>query len=299
MEQYGIESYIAVPLVQRNGEYFGTLCALDPNPANLTQESFAIFQLLANLISFELEADKLDRQREEQLKEAERTGKLREKLIGVLGHDLRSPLNNIKMASQILLMNSQLPPVEESIIKKMARGINRMDRMIGDLLDFTRTRLGEGIPMNPQIMDLSVFCQEAVSEAEINYPMRSINFKIAGNCQAKADGDRTIQVISNLINNALQYSPADSAVEVSLTGETEQVVLEVTNQGKPIPAETLVNIFDPFNQGEQHNGSHSPTASLGLGLYIVQQIMLAHKGTISVISSEIEGTTFRAVWRKT
>jgi signal transduction histidine kinase len=298
LQQYGIESYIAVPLVMRDGQYFGTLCALDPDPASLTEESLTIFQLLANLISFELEAEDLAQQREERLKESERTGILREQLMGMLGHDLRNPLGNIKMASQILLLNSELPPVEENLVKKIAKSVNRMDVMIGDLLDLTRTRLGQGIPVEPKPADLAAVCRDAVGEAELNHPLRRINLKIEGDSQAEVDAGRAAQVVSNLIGNAVQYSPVDTPIEIFVTGEKHEVVLAIKNQGKPIPPESLENIFDPFERAQQSKESAARNGNLGLGLYIVSQIMLAHKGSVAVTSSEQDETVFTVKWKR-
>jgi signal transduction histidine kinase len=287
-----------VPLVLRNGEYFGTLCALDPDPSKLTEEAFTIFQLIGNLISYELDAEQMRSAQEALFQESERREKLREELTGVLGHDLRSPLNTIRMASEVLLMQSSLPQMEETLVKKIVNSVSRMNRMIGDLLDLTRTRLGQGIPVNPEPSDLALICRELIVEAGIHHPLRTINLAIQGDCQAEIDPDRAIQAISNLINNALQYSPENSEVDVSIRGEAHKVVLQVTNQGNTIPAETLAKIFVPFERGSQSNRSSSPTASLGLGLYITSEILLAHNGSIGVDSTDAKGTTFSTCWKR-
>ncbi len=289
-----------MPLNRRDGSHFGTLCALDPRPAKLSEENFAIFHLLANLIAFELEADETERLREEQLGESERIGKLREQLIGILGHDLRNPLNTILMAASHL-MTKNLQERDARLASKIASNAERMGRMIGDLLDLTRSRLGDGIPIWRRPMDMIALCRQIIEELEVANPGRTIHFSAEGDGQGDWDPDRAAQVISNLISNALQYSPHTTPVQVSVrdTGPADAgaaVVLEVNNEGPAIPADTMENIFNAFRRATSSKDGNLPTSGLGLGLYIVQQIMIAHGGTIEVRSNDVEGTTFRTLW---
>lgn len=285
-----------MPLKRRDGSCFGTLCALDPLPSNLTEDDLAIFHLLANLIGFELEADEIQRLRETQLKEFERIGKLREQLMGVLGHDLRTPLNTITMAADLLSMSDELAGNQGRLVGMITSNAGRMERMIGDMLDFTRSRLGEGIPIAPTAMDMHTICRQVVESLRIASPTRLITLSVAGDGRGEWDPDRVAQVLTNLVSNALQYSPTEAPVAVSARDDNSAVILEVKNEGPPIPAEALAEIFSPFRRGVQDKGGNLPTSGLGLGLYIVAQIMQAHRGSVEVQSTSTEGTTFTAYW---
>jgi len=157
--------------------------------------------------------------------------------------------------------------------------------MIDDLLDFARTRLGGELPIHPRRVDLRQLCEQMVEELEFAYT-RQVKLETEGDLWGDWDADRIAQVISNLVGNALQHSDGDIAV--SLRGEDDSVLFETKNGGPPIPAEVLPHIFEPGRRGDARSGG------LGLGLFIVRQIVLAHGGTIEVRSSEGEGTTFTA-----
>jgi signal transduction histidine kinase len=165
-----------------------------------------------------------------------------------------------------------------------------MARMIADLLDFTRGRLGGGIPIAPQSAHLRRICQHALEELEAGHPERHLRLEAEGDFQGEWDPDRLAQVVGNLGKNALDYSPEGTPVEFTLRDEGDTVRLEVHNQGAPIPAEHLPHLFEPFRRGSLEERD-SPSG-LGLGLYIVQQIIQAHGGTIEVRSNAADGTTF-------
>ena len=279
-----------MPLSRRDGTAFGTLCALDPLPTNLTEENLSTFNLLANLISFELEADEREQRDAAERFELERVGKLREELIGILGHDLRNPLNTIKMATSLLKLTPKSDQKELEFIEKISNSADRMDRMINDLLDLTRARLGQGIPIVRRPLELSEICRQTIDELATTNPARRIIFEAEENGFGEWDGDRMAQVISNLVGNAVTYSPPDSDVRILLTGSEAKVVLSVNNQGEQIHQEVLDVIFDPFQRGIK--SVNSASEGLGLGLYIVQQIVAAHEGRIDVSSSATEGITF-------
>ncbi len=288
---YGVESYIAVPLNRRDGTAFGTLCALDPLPADLTEDNLTTFNLLANLISFELEADEREQHHETERHELERVGKLREELMGILGHDLRNPLNTIKMAASVLKLTKKSDQVELQVIEKISNSTERMERLINDLLDLTSSRLGKGIPIKRAPLDLSEICRRAIDELATANPTRRIIFDAEDKGFGDLDADRMAQVVSNLIGNAISYSLPNSDVRVWLIGNESEVVLSVNNQSELIPQEILNVIFDPFQRGMKTLSSTSK--GLGLGLYIVQQIVAAHEGRIEAVSSAAEGVTFR------
>lgn len=161
--------------------------------------------------------------------------------------------------------------------------------MIGDLLDFTRGRLGGGIPISPRPANLQAICRQVVEELEAGNPQRELRLSTSGNFQGEWDPDRLAQLLGNLCKNALDYSPDDSPVELVLRDEGDTLCVEVHNGGPPIPAGLLPRIFEPFRRAT--DGGHPPSG-LGLGLFIVQQIARSHGGHVGVRSTRAEGTTF-------
>ena len=234
-------------------------------------------------------ADVTEKQR--ALVEAAQTTRFREHFVGIVGHDLRNPLSAIVTASQLLLRHGGLADRQAKAVARIASSADRMARMIADLLDFTRSRLGGGFPIQTRRADLRELCAAVIEELELAYPSRSVEFEARGDAWGNWDPDRMAQVVSNLVGNALQHSPETSTVRVDLRDEGDRVVFETSNAGTPIPPEVLPHIFEPGRRGPPGVGRQE-SSGLGLGLYIVRQIVLAHGGEISVRSSAAEGTTF-------
>lgn len=205
----------------------------------------------------------------------------RERLIGVLGHDLRAPLTAIKASVQL----ARRAPEDRQLVDMMLEGVqsaaDRMHRMIGDLFDFTRGRLGEGIPVNPRDADLDTIVQIVTEELRRADADADIEVAQAGGLQIQADSDRLAQVVSNLVSNALQYRATSSPVKVATCGDATTVTLRVSNEGPPIPPEIRPQLFSPFRRGE----NITPRDGLGLGLYIAKEIVAKHGGTIEASSS--------------
>jgi PAS domain S-box-containing protein len=213
-----------------------------------------------------------------------------ERFIGVVSHDLRNPLNAIHLSVTQLLHSEALAAREQRIAARISKAADRMKRMISQLLDFTRARLGGGIPIERVPGDLRLVVRHGVEELEAAWPERTVRLNVEpGRYEGAWDADRLVQVVSNLGGNALQYSPADSPVSFHLRDGAEAVVLEVHNLGTPIPAEALPSLFDPFRRVS------SSGSGLGLGLYIVEQVVTGHGGRIEVSSTEEAGTTFRVL----
>lgn len=223
---------------------------------------------------------------EERLRQ---TAEFRERFLGIVSHDLRNPLSIINLSADLLLRQETLPERALRLAQRIALNAESMTRMIGDLLDLTRGRLGGGIPITPAPMDLDSLGRRVVSEVEVAHPARELRLEARGNLHGEWDPDRLAQLLGNLLKNALDYSPQETPVTLSLHDEGERVRLEVHNQGEPIPAELLSDLFEPFRRGMARGRSPS---GLGLGLYIVQQISTAHGGTVEVRSTREEGTVF-------
>jgi signal transduction histidine kinase len=222
--------------------------------------------------------------------EAAEAGRFREQFVGIVGHDLRNPVSAIVAAAQLLLRHGGLSERQARTVLRILSSAERMTRMIADLLDFTRSRLGGGFPIHTRRMNLRELCEAVIEELELAYPERSIEFEARGDAWGNWDADRMAQVLSNIIGNALQHSPENSTVRVDLRDDGERIVLEASNAGPPIPPDVLPHLFEPGRRGPPGRGRNE-SSGLGLGLYIVRQIVLAHGGDITVRSSAAEGTT--------
>lgn len=212
--------------------------------------------------------------------------------LGILGHDLRNPLGAITMSAQFLLQNTLL---DSRLIKPVSIIHNsgkQMSNLIDDLLDFTRTRLGQGMPMSPRQMDLADIVRQTVQEACTFHPERTISFDATGELSGNWDSARIGQVFSNLIGNAIKHGSGSESINIVLSGQGEDVLATVHNGGNPIPEDEISKIFEPLHRSLSPATGNRRDFSLGLGLYIAREIIQAHGGTIAVTSSMEEGTTF-------
>ena len=211
----------------------------------------------------------------------------RDQFIAVLGHDLRSPLSAIFMSAGLMARGGDPARMAAQIL----RSGERMARMVDDLLDLTRTRLGSGIPITPGQMDLDAVCRGVVSETQAIHPDRRLEYQAEGDLRGKWDSGRLGQVLSNLLGNALQHGGPDSPIRVIARAGRGEVLMEVHNEGSPIPPALLANIFEPMVSHARKDEDMKST-SVGLGLHIAREIVLAHGGTVTVTSTAEEGTTF-------
>ncbi|ATB42611.1 histidine kinase [Cystobacter fuscus] len=227
------------------------------------------------------------KQQEERMRQ---TAEFRERFLGIVSHDLRNPLNAILLSASALLKLDSMPPGHVQRVRRIVTSAGRMGRMIGELLDFTRGRLGGGIPIQPRAANLRHLCQQVLEELESSHPGRELRLRAEGDFQGVWDADRLVQLLGNLGKNALDYSPPGTPVDFVLHDEEDAVRVEVHNEGPPIPASLLPEIFEPFRRAV--SGETSPRSGLGLGLFIVQRIAQAHEGRVEVRSTEDAGTTF-------
>ena len=220
----------------------------------------------------------------------DRIDRSRRLFLGILGHDLRQPLFSVKMFAEILAKTGDRSTVLP-IASRIGRCCEGMGTMLKDLLDFTSTQMGVAIPVYPSNCDLGVICREVVEEVRASFPGIIFSLEGTGNLGGEWDPCRLRQLISNLLTNALQHGRNDQPVRTLLYGSREQVILAVHNMGKPIPRQALATLFDPLvRMGSEQEAR--PHGSLGLGLYICRQIVIAHEGEIDVESSLKGGTVF-------
>jgi len=235
------------------------------------------------------EAQRLLAAERASLAERARTQEFQERFLAILGHDLRNPLASIDMGVGLLLQRSTDPAIVR-VIHRMRASSLRMSRMIEQILDLTRTRLGGGLELQRERRDLLEVITRIVDELRVAYPARIIEARCCS-IWGTWDHDRLEQVFSNLIGNALVYGDPARPVMVRAWEEDGLARVEVHNDGPSIPPELLPVLFSPFRRGERD--SRSPkTEGLGLGLYISNEIVRAHGGSIEARSSDAEGTTF-------
>jgi sigma-B regulation protein RsbU (phosphoserine phosphatase) len=223
--------------------------------------------------------------------EARQRAEFERQLIGIVSHDLRNPLNAIILAAGVLLKSETLEERHRRNAIRVLTSAERATRLIRDLLDFTQARQGGGIPLSRREAHLHELVHTVLDEVQATHPERTLLVEQSGDGTGEWDPDRLAQVISNLLGNAIQYSPPDTPVKVTTRGEVDAVVLEVHNTGAPIAPEVLGRIFEPMERGTRMQAG-STGRSIGLGLFIVRQIVLAHGGRVSVRSLVDEGTTF-------
>lgn len=212
-------------------------------------------------------------------------------LIGIVSHDLRTPLSVVTMASELLAIAPELSAASHKLVARNHHAADRATAMIRDLLDFTQARIGGGLRIEREDHDVEQLTRSVIDELDAAHPGRTIAFRSTPPSRAKVDGGRFAQIVQNLVSNALKYSPPGSPVAVVLDGGALNLVLTVHNEGIPIPGEQLPVLFEPFERGVLQ--SDSASRSVGLGLYIVKQIVEGHGGTIAVSSTASAGTTFR------
>jgi len=213
-----------------------------------------------------------------------------QQLAGIVSHDLRNPLNAILLAAQALLRRDDLNEPQMRSVVRIHSSAQRAIRLIHDLLDFTQARLGRGIPVERRRLELHSFVRQVLEEVQANFPERQIQVQSQGDGRGKWDSDRLAQVLTNLLSNALKYSPAEAVVSLHIRDKGDWVELAVHNQGAPIPPEAMERLFQPLQRGSSQVDSSN--RSVGLGLYIVKHIVEAHGGSIEVTSNARAGTTF-------
>ncbi|HEY4126220.1 MAG TPA: GAF domain-containing sensor histidine kinase [Rhizomicrobium sp.] len=286
---YGFQSCITVPIVLRDGSFFGTLCAIDPKPAQLRNpQTLGMFRMFADLIALHLDADARAQASEADLMGERKASELREQFIAVLGHDLRNPLASISAGTRLLAKEAQSERAK-TVVQLMQASVDRMAGLIDNVLDFARARLGGGWTLHLEEMNVEPVIAQVVAETRTALPDRKIESIVRAPRLVNCDRVRISQLLSNLIGNAIVHGETNKPVHVVASTEDGVFELSVSNAGKQIPPDALTRLFMPFVRGE--NASEK---GLGLGLYIASEIAKAHGGMLSASSSPTETCfTFR------
>jgi signal transduction histidine kinase len=284
----------ALPL-EAGGVVLGAVGLEFSGPEAFGEEERAFLQAFAHQAAQALERARLYEAERAARVEAQRAAEaarraveLSGRLVGIVGHDLRTPLAAIRMSTALLLRRGGLTEEQVRSIARIDGSAVRMTRIIHDLLDFTRVRNEGRIPMRVQPAELVSVVRRAVAELAAAHPDREIGLAAPDEVTISADPDRLGQVVTNLVGNALQHSPPEARVLVEIEEDEAAVSLGVHNDGPPIRAELLGEIFEPFRRGQRGVDG----GSIGLGLFIVREVVRAHGGEVSVRSSAGEGTTF-------
>jgi len=204
-------------------------------------------------------------------------------LLGVLGHDMRNPLQTVRMVATYLSQLNASPEVSVAA-GRLIRSGTQLQALVDDLVDFNRTNLGLGIHIAPSPVDLGAVCTEELEQLGIAHQGSSLRLRAEGDCRCACDGRRMRQLIGNLVTNAIHHGAPDQPVRVSVVGEKTDLRIEVSNSGPAIDRKTLRQLFEPLTRGERH-GLH---AGMGLGLYIVREIAKGHGGEVQARSDERE-----------
>jgi sigma-B regulation protein RsbU (phosphoserine phosphatase) len=275
------ERFLGVPLVVA-GAVHGLLVVIrsaPSKPSGGTEDEW-LLSALADQAALALEKNHLDE-----------IGVFREQLMAIVGHDLRSPLNTVQMAAELLMLHEGLGEQETELARKITRSTAMAIRLVDQLLDLTRSRLGGGIAIQPTTVNMEDVCHQVVVEAELTHPDRPLDVDMRGDLIGVWDRDRIYQLISNLVGNAVQHGEPRSRIAMRVNASEAEIVIEIANRGIPIPPAILPFIFDAFRQGRTNHARRK--GGLGLGLFIAQQVARSHGGVIAATSTADEGTTFQ------
>ncbi|APD91373.1 HAMP domain-containing histidine kinase [Alteromonas mediterranea] len=293
---YGFESYFSYPLYDAKGEFFGTLCGLDPEPRELRTEAVhGQVSAFAKLISNQILLNDHIEQTHTQLSDAKNMARLQEQYIAILGHDIRTPLSSIQIGISFLddvIKDSEIASTVQvpvfKAVSRMKNSVQRMSRLIEDTMDFTHTRVGQGLPVKLAVSNnLSQQINYTVEELAAAYPKSSIRIHVDITRPLICDDKRICQLLSNLLKNALIHGDLSYPVYVKVLTNSNDFILSVQNSGAPISDDSKARLFQPFWRKE----SNRQNEGLGLGLFIASEIAKAHKGTLGV-NSDYNGTEF-------
>ncbi len=288
MRVLGVESYIAVPLYRRDGSVFGTLCALDTLPMPLDDELFEVFALLADLIAYELEAQEIRLQREHERRALE-------DIIAIAGHDLRQPLTALIGRAQLLRrrLSRGTPPLDlitdaDALVDHSHRALALSDA----LFDLAQIE-AKAVQVRQLPFDLVQMVNDAVMDSRIVAPRQTIQLDAPDALRVVGDEQRLLQVLRNLLDNAIKYSPdAYDPVVVSVSesngdNATRFAQITVSDSGIGVAADELPRLFERTFRAT--SAQQQGIAGAGLGLYIARQIVEAHGGTISAHAATTGG----------
>jgi len=290
VRRFHISSTIHVP-IQEEEHVVGVMVFAATGTRAYSERDLRFGEELGRRASHAMHNGQLFHDAKEQRQRAEDSAALRERLVAIVGHDLRNPLSAIIMAAQ-LLGRSGLPAREDRLVTRILASGNRMLRLIAQVLDFARIRAGMSLPLQFKPSDLHQICNAVVDELRLSRPNQAFEVDLSGDAHVVCDPDRIAQALSNLISNAMQHGTRGPVTVTARDSGPDTVAVAVHNLGPPIPEPLQAVIFDAFRRESDDGGSNS--GSIGLGLFITKEIVRGHAGSIIVQSPDRDGTTFTA-----
>jgi signal transduction histidine kinase len=279
---YGFQSYFSIPVYRRDGTYFGTLCGLDRKAVTLSEPAtISTLELFAKLISAQLESERVHEAARTDLRSERDIAALREKFIGVLGHDLRTPLTAMQYGVELLKLKHPEEGTRRTL-GRMERSIGRMGAMVDDVVDFTRGRMGGGIALALRTEpDVASLLAHVIDEMRDSHPTTQILSQVQAGIALTCDIGRLGQLLSNLLKNAIVHGTAGVPVQAWIAADERVFTMSVSNAGPALAPHVVERLFEPFWR--------SPSASvhegLGLGLFIVSEVARSHGGKLEVTST--------------
>jgi signal transduction histidine kinase len=297
----GVRTGAAAPVT--SGATRGALL-LGVRDGGIGDDALLLLRTAADRAALLLENVRLAREREEAAEAARRVAEEMDRrrravdtILGIVGHDLRNPLGAVHMSAALLMKRGGLEGWQARTVERMRSSAGRMGRIIADLLSYTRTRLGSGIPIEPVEADLGTVVRKVVDELRAANPDREIEIASDGDLTGTWDPDRLEQVASNLVSNAVDHGDPGAPVRVALAGGRGEVSLTVRNEGPGMPPEVLSHLFEPFSKAPDERSRKA--SGLGLGLYIAREIVRGHGGEITAQARDREiAVTVRLPRRK-
>lgn len=283
--RYGFRSYISVPIRRADGSFFGTLCAIDPEPRKLNDDRIlSMFRLFAKLVGESLDADEaLSRSQTELTHERELAG-VQEQFIAILAHDLRNPVNALTSGLR-LIEQGKIDDRGKDLVGLMRASVNRMGLLIENLLDQARNRSGAGIIIERvRTDDLGASLDQIIAELQAVAPNQPIEIDVDLPVPVHCDAPRVSQLFSNLLANAITHGAQGSPIRVKARSTNDSFTLSVANAGEKITDDKMPTLFMPFERGNDRPSREG----LGLGLFIASEIAKGHDGTLEVQSDHAE-----------
>jgi signal transduction histidine kinase len=290
IKRSGLRGYYGVPLLLAD-ELIGVATIGSRTAAEFSDEDRLLFRTMSGRAAAIIAKARLDAELARRNAELAAALEYRDRLLAVLSHDLRNPLSVVLTSAELLERDGPLSETQRRAVGRVANSARRIEHMVRDLLDYTRLRQGQELPVSARDVDLLALCHQVLDDVRLLHPGVELRCIAEGKTVGWFDPEAMARVISNLVTNAIIYGQGDRPVTVSLRGTDREVWMEVHNEGQPIAENVLPHIFEPFRRGA--GAAKDTPAGLGLGLFISQQIVAAHGGEIEVRSREGHGTTVR------
>lgn len=283
-----------MPIFTEHGQLYGTLCAVDPEVHELTAQQADLLVVLARIVATQIERDRELAARTAAEQRSQEAVREREALISIASHELKNPLSALLVYGHVLerrmSRDSRAHPRDQEAIQVIVEQGERLNTMLGELLDISRLDHDQ-FTIERTTLDFTDLVQRVVADMQPLFEEHTVVVTIAeGPLVVGGDAGRLAQVVHNLLTNAIKYSPAGSNVEMRVAAVEDQACLSVHDQGIGIPTSAMPHLFQRFYRAP--NGTAQSVNGLGIGLYVVKEILTRHGGSISVESTEGQGSTF-------